>query len=122
MQHDTDPNAASHVYYDGACPICRREIAAYAKVPGLERTSFLDVSQPSALPEGVSQEQALARLHIKRHNGEVVSGARAFIAIWRGVPRLRWIARAIDRWPFVPIAELAYRGFLKIRPLWRKPA
>ncbi|WP_112320751.1 thiol-disulfide oxidoreductase DCC family protein [Oceanibium sediminis] len=115
----SDPQAAAEVFYDGGCPLCRREIAAYQRLPGLEGTVWTDVDTTATLPEALDRDAALARFHIRRHDGRITSGARAFLAVWRGVPRLRWLAVALDRRPFVDVAELAYRGFLKLRPLWR---
>lgn len=120
MSTATDTKQAAEVFYDGACPICSREIAVYRKMDGLETAAWTDVSQPGAAPEGVTQAEALARFHIRRQDGEIVSGARAFLAIWRRSPRLRWLAVALDRRPLVDALELAYCGFLKLRPLWRR--
>ena len=53
------------VYYDGACPICSREIAQYRKVQGAERLDFVDVTACDAngLGPGLSRDAALARIH-----------------------------------------------------------
>lgn len=109
---------ASEVYYDGACPICRREIAMWQDMDGLEDVTWADVSKDA--PAGMDQDTLLARFHVRRSDGEIVSGAAAFLALWRGNRWLRPIGIALDRWPFRPLLDLAYTGFLKIRPLWRK--
>lgn len=119
----TDPRAAAEVFYDGGCPICRREIATYRRLPGLEEARWTDVTDSAGrLPAGVDRDAALARFHVRRRDGEVAAGFAAFVAIWRAVPRLRWVARVLDRQPFLALGEAAYRGFLAVRPLWRRRA
>ncbi len=114
-----DPLAASEVFYDGACPVCRREIAVYRKIPRLGGVTWTDVSDPDVVLQGLDRETALRRMHVLRANGEIASGAMAFTAIWRNLPALRWLARLAEVPPFAQMAELAYRGFLRLRRLWR---
>ena len=61
----------------------------------------------------------MARLHVRRSDGRLVSGAAAFLAIWRTVPRLRGLSRLLDNAPTRTVLDLGYVVFLKIRPLWR---
>lgn len=105
------------VFYDGACPVCRREIGVYRDLAPVQPVEFCDVSQSSSpLPAELTQEQALARFHVRHADGRIESGALAFIALWERLPYWRWLARA-GRLPGVAaLMELAYRGFLRIRP------
>jgi len=114
-----DPACATEVFYDGACPLCSAEIALYRRAPGGERIDWRDASAGCAPPE-IGRDAALRRFHARRADGRLVSGFRAFLAVWRVNPRLAWLARALDRAPFVWIGEAGYRGFLLVRPLWRR--
>ncbi len=119
----TDQGAACAIYYDGACPICSREIALYQRLSdgAADQPAFENIAADGAvLPEGVSREDALARLHVRLGSGEVVSGAAAFIAMWRATPRFRLLGRIASIPPLPWLLEKAYLGFLKIRPMWRK--
>jgi predicted DCC family thiol-disulfide oxidoreductase YuxK len=109
------------VYYDGGCPVCSREIGLYQRRPGGETFAWVDVTQAdeAALGPGLSRTSALARMHVRRPDGSVVTGAAAFAEIWRGMPGLRWLARLIAIPPFGGLAELGYAVFLRARPLWR---
>lgn len=122
MTDQADPARAAEVYFDGACPVCRREIALYQKMSD-DDVAWRDVSS-GAPPDaaGLSREALLARFHVRRVDGGVVSGFRAFLAVWRATPRLAWLARLLDRPPFTWVGEGAYRLFLKMRPLWRRPS
>ncbi|HEY9039637.1 MAG TPA: DUF393 domain-containing protein [Roseovarius sp.] len=105
------------IFYDGACPLCRAEIAHYTKRDSGDRLALVDVSQPAAdLPGHLDAKSAKARFHVMSPGGHLLSGAAAFAEVWRQVPSWR-IAAKIAHWPGVmPLLELAYRGFLRIRP------
>jgi predicted DCC family thiol-disulfide oxidoreductase YuxK len=110
----------TEVYYDGACPVCSREIATYRRAAGAEALCFVDVSRPdAALAPGLTREAALARMHVRRADGSMASGAAAFAALWCALPRWAWLGR-VAGWPVVaPLLELGYRGFLRVRKMWR---
>ena len=116
----TDPSGVDSlaVFYDGACPVCRREIGVYRDLTPVEPVEFCDVSQQAVpLPAELTREQALARFHVRYADGRIESGARAFIALWERLPYWRWLAR-VGRLPGVAgVMEIAYRGFLRIRPM-----
>lgn len=121
--HQSDPAAACAVYFDGGCPICSREIALYQRLSdgAADRPAFENImAQNAVLPDGVSREDALARFHVRLGSGEVVSGAAAFIALWRATPRFRLLGRLASVPPLPWLLEKAYLGFLKARPMWRK--
>ena len=109
------------VYYDGGCPICRREIGAYRGMDGAERLGWVDVSDPDApVGDDLDRGAALARMHVRGADGRLVSGAAAFAAMWRAFPKTRLLGRLAGTRPALALLEPAYRAFLKARPLWRK--
>ncbi len=84
---------------------------------------WLDVSLPQpSLPLGGSQSTYLARFHIQRGNGQMLSGAVAFVALWSVLPGWRWLARLASLPGATALLELLYRGFLKARPAMQKAA
>ena len=105
------------VLYDGACPLCRREIALYQGLNATQPVAYVDVSDPqAALPPGKDRAALLARFHVVRADGTVTDGARGFVALWAALPGWRWLAR-LAAWPGVtPLMEGAYRAFLRLRP------
>ncbi|MGB0498068.1 MAG: thiol-disulfide oxidoreductase DCC family protein [Rubricella sp.] len=114
----TDQNTAAEVFYDGACPICSREIAMWKGARGMDDVAFRDIAEED-LPEGFDRETLLARFHVRRESGEVVAGAAAFLALWRRSPWFRPLAILLDRQPFLWMLDRAYDGFLRVRRLWR---
>jgi predicted DCC family thiol-disulfide oxidoreductase YuxK len=105
------------VLYDGACPLCRREIGIYRGLRPNTPVCFADVSDPaSQLPSGATREQLLARFHVRGSDGQLLSGAQAFLALWAALPGWRWLALA-GRLPGAGWAmERLYRFFLRGRP------
>lgn len=121
---DTRRSDALCVYYDGGCPLCRAEIASYQRTAGGETLQWVDATAcgPAALGPGLDVPTALARLHVRQPDGTLLQGAAAFVAIWSQLPRWRWLARVAQLPGVLPLLELAYTLFLKVRPLWRAPS
>lgn len=116
-------NAAVTVLYDGACPLCRREIGVYRGLDALQPVAWCDVSAPdAALPDGGTRDAYLARFHVQMADGKILSGAAAFVALWSVLPGWRWLGR-LGRLPgMMPILEATYRLFLKVRPRMQRLA
>ena len=115
-------SAAQTVFFDGACPICRREIAFYQKRDGAEAIDWIDIAHETTDPvaPGLSRAEALGRFHVRTRAGEIISGAAAFAAVWRAFPALKWLG-IIGAWPGIRHGlEVGYRILLKARAagLW----
>ncbi|MFN3554102.1 MAG: thiol-disulfide oxidoreductase DCC family protein [Novosphingobium meiothermophilum] len=102
------------VWYDGACPLCTREIAVMRRLDREGRIAFTDISDPLA-PCPVPRTTALARFHVSEGD-RVLSGAAAFAAMWRALPSLRRLGRLAQVPPMGLALEAAYRLFLRVRP------
>ena len=109
-----------NVLYDGACPLCRREIAVYQglqPVDAAQAVTFSDVSRADCtLPVGGVHSDYLARFHVQRADGKVLSGAAAFVELWATLPGWRYLAMAARLPGATPALELVYRAFLRVRP------
>jgi predicted DCC family thiol-disulfide oxidoreductase YuxK len=115
------PSPPLTVLYDGACPLCRREIGVYRGLPSSTPVCFADVSDIALpLPPGATREQLLARFHVRRGDSQLLSGAQAFLALWAELPGWRWLAR-VGRVPGVAwVMERVYRLFLRARPMLQR--
>jgi predicted DCC family thiol-disulfide oxidoreductase YuxK len=116
-------SGACTVYFDGACPLCRREIDHYRRQAQSALVAWVDVSTCHAAELGADLDRAaaLARMHVRRADGQLVSGAAAFAEIWRHLPAYAWLAR-LAAWPrLLAVMEAGYVGFLRLRRLWRRP-
>ena len=102
------------VWFDGGCPLCRREIALMRRLDRKGAIDFIDL-ESGDVDCPVDRADLLRRFHA-RENGQVVSGAAAFAAMWRAIPRLRPLGLAA-RSPLVLAGlERLYVAFLRIRP------
>lgn len=116
-QHTVAASCASlTVMFDGACPLCRREVGVYQALSPLQPVAWLDVSQASVDLAPADRARYLARFHVRRQDGQLLSGAAAFVALWLAMPGWRWLGRAGALPGVTPVLELLYRGFLRVRP------
>jgi predicted DCC family thiol-disulfide oxidoreductase YuxK len=116
----TSPTACT-VYFDGACPVCRREIAHYRRQRGSASIAWVDVANcdESALGPGLDRSAVLGRFHVRSADGTLTSGAAAFVALWRRLPAFSWLAVLASSRPMLALLETAYSIFLRVRPWWR---
>lgn len=86
------------VIYNGACPICAPEIRAYRRQAEAADApvDFVDLTEGGAERFGLSRDAAARRLYVVTPGGRL-SGIDAFLALWRQLPQMRWLARLIDR-------------------------
>lgn len=107
------------VYYDGACPLCRREIGFYRRQRRAGRVNWVDVAGTSAtiVAPGLSREAALRRFHVRDAGGGYLSGGAAFARLWRALPAFRLLGRIAELWPLSFVLERACRLFLRVRPV-----
>jgi predicted DCC family thiol-disulfide oxidoreductase YuxK len=105
------------VYFDGSCSLCRAEIGYYRREDQDRALCFVDISETGAIPpEGITQERAMKRFHVRANDGRVLSGAAAFVEVWTRLPRWRWAARAASLPGALIALEWGYRLFLPVRP------
>lgn len=109
------------VWFDGACPLCRREIALFERLDRRGAIEFIDVAQGEASCP-IDRGELLRRFHAQEQGGPMLSGAAAFAAMWRAVLLLRPLGQIAQWPPALWLLELAYRGFLRVRPALQRLA
>ena len=114
----TDISVTPTVFFDGSCPICRREIAFYRRREGSDKLSWVDVNQVSEFEvfPGLLKEQALSQFHFLNGDGRIISGSRAFAALWLHLPQFTALGRLFSIAPLDFVLEKFYRLFLHVRP------
>ena len=108
------------LFYDGACPLCRKEIAHYRRLDRAGRVEWVDLyAEPhQAQRYGVSWRSAMQRIHLLETDGRLVTGAAAFAALWRRLPGYRWLARLVSLSGALPVLDRCYAIFARWR--WRR--
>jgi predicted DCC family thiol-disulfide oxidoreductase YuxK len=106
------------VFYDGACPLCKREIGFFRKCKPVENVEWIDVSRLKTkfAHPGLSQEQALQRFHVVTPEGQLLSGGAAFSRLWCSIRAFRYFGLVFHLSPFAWMLDPIYDQFLKIRP------
>jgi predicted DCC family thiol-disulfide oxidoreductase YuxK len=102
------------IWYDGSCPLCTREIALMRKLDQRGAITFVDVISTTDLCP-TDQATLLARFHAEE-DGQLLSGAAAFAAMWRAIPILRPLGLAARNRLFLALLERTYIFFLRVRP------
>lgn len=115
-------NAATCVFYDGACPLCRREINLYKKLSLRDGTSddidWIDISKSKdeLHSEGIIYEDAMRLIHIKDSSGVHQVGLDGVLTLWDKVPYFLHLSRLIRRFPrFHPMLARSYEFLAKHR-------
>ena len=110
------------IYFDGGCPVCSREIATYRGMQGAQACRWVDVSRcaEGEIGPGLTREQALAVMTVRRADGTLARGAQAFVEIWQALPKTRWLGRVAALPPVTALLDLGYAMFLRVRRAWRR--
>lgn len=102
------------VWFDGECPLCVREIALMRRLDKRRRIDFVEIQTTESCP--VDRAELMARFHARERDGELLSGAAAFAAMWRAIPLLKPLGVVARFKPVHAVLEWLYVRFLKVRP------
>lgn len=123
--HPPRPQPPLKVWWDSACPLCTREINLMKSLDSENRISFIPITKATSTNElptsidstcPIDKKTLLARFHAQEQGQDIVDGAAAFAAMWRQIPRLRWLGNAARNGVVLWVLERVYRGFLVVRP------
>ncbi|MGC4087991.1 MAG: DUF393 domain-containing protein [Polyangiaceae bacterium] len=107
---------AVEVFYDGACPLCRREIAWLRRLDRAGRIRFTDISTPGFDPSvvGLDQAQLMAKIHARLPDGTLLTGVEVFRQLYAAVGFRRLVQ--LSRAPGVTqLLDFAYERFAQNR-------
>ncbi len=104
------------VYYDGQCPLCQAEILFLRSRNRANLLDFVDLQDESfkAAGHGVSCEAALAVIHGRLADGEILTGVRVFAEAYRRAG-LNVAARVLSIACLQPLLGVVYGKFAKYR-------
>ena len=104
------------VFYDGACPLCMREIRMLRRRDHSARIRFTDIAAESFDPDavGLTWEALMERIHGRLPDGSVIEGVEVFRRLYSAVG-FRTLA-TLSRAPGISqLLGLAYRLFARNR-------
>jgi|TARA_B110000037_G_C16922088_1_gene424812 predicted DCC family thiol-disulfide oxidoreductase YuxK len=79
------------VYYNESCNICRVEINIYKK-QNIKEIEWVDITNNIIAEKDTSKDNRalLRRLHVEE-GGEVFEGAKAFLLLWKKIPKYKFL-------------------------------
>lgn len=114
-----------HVFYDGSCAVCNREMQIYRQRESGGELKFFDISAPGfdAAEHDVSIEELMKELHVREADGQFHTGTAAFARIWSAFPDsplYRLLERAVSLPGISKGADLGYAALAHFRHLLPK--
>ena len=105
------------LYFDGACPLCAREVAFLRRRSTAAKLILIDIDGDDfdPIPLGLSIEQMSSCLHARFANDQWVTGLDATFWSWRAAGVGMWAAPLAWR-PLRPLLSVLYRLFCRLRP------
>lgn len=75
------------VFYDGGCPLCRREINMLSRWDRRKRIRFTDIEAVAFDPAtiGRSHDELMAEIHGRLPDGSVIKGVEVFRQLYKAV-------------------------------------
>jgi len=104
------------IYYDGQCPLCRAEIAFLQSRNRARLLRFVDLHDPlfGQAVQPFTCAQALARIHARLDDGELLTGVRVFAEAYRRA-ELNALACLLSIGWLQPALNAAYGWFAQHR-------
>jgi predicted DCC family thiol-disulfide oxidoreductase YuxK len=104
------------VFFDGACPICAREIALMKWLDRRRQLEFCDFStqEYDAASSGFAASDLATVIYARWSDGSVITGVEVFRAMWEAVG-LRFLARLSRLSVVEPLVLKAYAWFARNR-------
>jgi predicted DCC family thiol-disulfide oxidoreductase YuxK len=98
MEIEPDPgHFILEVFYDGGCPLCRREMDLLKRWDRRREIRFSDISDPAFDPKalGKTVEELMARMHGRLPDGTWVEGVEVFRRLYAavGFGPIVWLTR-----------------------------
>ena len=79
------------VYFNNSCKICKAEIDLYKKEK-IQEIDWIDITDNALATRETSKnnKELLRRLHVKEGE-KVLEGSEAFLALWKKIPKYRFL-------------------------------
>ena len=79
------------VYFNNSCKICRAEINLYKKEK-IKDIKWIDITnnKQAEIQTKKNNKTLLRRLHVEK-NGEIIGGAKAFLLVWKKIPKYNFL-------------------------------
>ena len=114
-----DAGNTIRVFYDGACPSCRRDRRQYERLAGraAEQVEWVDITgrDHELRARGIDPEMALKELHVEDQKGTIHSELDAYILLMSRAPLLKPLAWLINLPVIRPLLSRLYHRMVTNR-------
>jgi predicted DCC family thiol-disulfide oxidoreductase YuxK len=104
------------VFFDGACPLCVREMRMLEKLDKKKRIAFTNIAAKDFDPEriGIDWSTLMERMHARLPDGTIITGVEVFRRLYAavGFGPLVWLSRAPG---LTRLLDFGYEKFAKNR-------
>jgi predicted DCC family thiol-disulfide oxidoreductase YuxK len=110
------PNWDVEVFYDGECPLCRREVAWLKRRDKAQRIRFTNIAEAgfSAEALGTTTQRLMSQMHGRLSDGTWIKGVEVFRRMYAAAGHT-WLV-ALSRLPILAqLLDLGYRVFARHR-------
>lgn len=114
----TSPKSPLTLYFDGACPLCSREMRFFNHKAQAGEVRFVDIAAADfdAASHGLNARAVHREIHGRTADGRIVVGIDALAQMWQLVPSTRWLASLTQ----IPVSrqamQVGYWVFARLRP------
>ena len=79
------------VYFNNSWKICKAEIDLYKK-ESIHEINWVDITNndQAKIETKKNSKELLRRLHVEK-NGQIFSGAKAFLLVWKNIPKYKFL-------------------------------
>lgn len=105
------------VFFDGACPICVREVKRWRNAPFSCPVEWFDITgQEEALQaRGIDPRRAMLQLHIQTESGQTFVSIDSYALLLKQLPRWRWLGVLMSLPVVRPLLGWFYDGLTVMR-------
>ncbi len=121
MNTDINKQSITCVFFDGACPLCSKEVKLYKKLAANDKLrgkyddadiEWIDISKSKTelKEEGIKYADAMQLMHVKDASGVHQVGIDAVLTVWDQIPYYRKLSKVLKSTPALhPLLDKAYR-------------
>lgn len=105
------------VFFDGNCPICRKEIKTYQRLSLDKKIEWYDVSKDKNISKTINktQKDCLKIFHVVDENNDLKTAIDAFLVIWKKTKYFRYLNIVFKIPFFKKFIEFLYIKYAKYR-------
>ena len=105
------------VFYDGACPLCVKEVEKWCKAPFRCDVEWFDITgqEDQLQKRGIDPELALLELHTKTCDGKIYTSIDSYGLLLSQLNRWRWLGWLMRLPVIKPVLKWNYDWMTRVR-------